>query len=96
MDTEGRIRIIICTRDGGMSRKENIMKNKEVSVKVSLSEDELNSISGGSVVTKEVSVDGINALISFGNNLVSPVSADVKNEPGDNSVFKNKNPGTIL
>ena len=73
------------------------MKNKEVSVKVSLSEDELNSISGGLAVTKDLIVDGMLARITFGNNLVSPVSADVKNEPGENQgIFNGKGPGTIL
>ena len=37
-------------------------------VKVSLSDEELNTISGGSVVTKQIVLDGKAALVSIGIN----------------------------
>jgi bacteriocin-like protein len=63
-------------------------------VKVSLSDEELNTISGGSVVTKQVIVNGQEALITFGHNLVGSVAG--KNEEGGNDDVFKKGPTTIL
>jgi len=63
-------------------------------VKVSLSDEELNTISGGSVVTKQVVVNGQEALIAFGHNLVASVAG--KNEEGGNEDVFKKGRGTIL
>lgn len=63
-------------------------------VKVSLSDEELNTISGGSVVTKQVIVNGQETLIAFGHNLVASVAG--KNEEGGNDDVFGNGPTTIL
>ncbi len=61
-------------------------------VKVSLSDEELNTISGGSVVTKQIVLDGKAALVSIGIN----ASVAGKNKEGGNENVLGGSPGTIL
>ncbi len=61
-------------------------------VKVSLSDEELNTISGGSVVTKQIVLDGKAALVSIGIN----ASVAGKNKEGGNEDILGGSPGTIL
>lgn len=61
-------------------------------VKVSLSDEELNTISGGSVVTKQIVLDGKAALVSIGIN----ASVAGKNKEGGNENVFGSSPGTIL
>ena len=61
-------------------------------VKVSLSDEELDTISGGSVVTKQIVLDGKAALVSIGIN----ASVAGKNKEGGNEDIFVGSPGTIL
>jgi bacteriocin-like protein len=65
---------------------------KEVAVKVALSDEELNTISGGSVVTKQIVLDGKATLVSIGIN----ASVAGKNKEGGNQNILGGSPGTIL
>ena len=65
---------------------------KEVAVKVALSDEELNTSSGGSVVTKQIVLDGKAALVSIGIN----ASVAGKNKEGGNEDILGGSPGTIL
>lgn len=61
-------------------------------VKVSLSDEELNTISGGSVVTKQIVLDGKATLVSIRIN----ASVAGKNKEGGNEDIFGGSPGTIL
>lgn len=77
-----------------MPRGDKNMEENKV-VKLALSEEELNTISGGLPVTKEVTINGLAAHITVTNASVAAVAG--KNEPGDNEdVFGSKRPGTIM
>ena len=65
---------------------------KEVAVKVALSDEELNTISGGSVVTQQIVLDGKATLVSIGIN----ASVAGKNKEGGNENILGGSPGTIL
>ncbi len=63
------------------------MEKKENTLKITLSDEEMESISGGLSVTKEILVDGLAARVILVNSSVGSVS-DGKNTPGGNeSVF---------
>ena len=74
-----------------MLQRRRIMENE--AVKVSLTDEELNTISGGSFVTKQISVDGKAALVSIG---IHASVAGKNKEGGNEHILGGSNPTTIL